>query len=220
MAQHNAVLRHLARGGMQAHMNSSRALALGFVFAAVAGCGVPPPDRLELVPPTPIRNTEAGVTTKLVVQAYKGVVAYDESKAPLVVSWKSSNPAVAEVNADGAVTSVGSGTAQITASVPGANKAAITATVDVTNVIVSTVEATGDFPAKFKLNSPPVTLKVVVKDEKGQVIDKPRLKFSASDYCVEATPDGVVHPLAIGECDVIVESAGKRAKISLNVLDG
>jgi len=191
--------------------------ASAVVVAALGACGVPPPDRLEITPPTPIHDTEQGTQHKLGITAFKGVSAYDDSKAPLVVSWKSSNPAVADVSADGTVTSTGSGKAQVTASVPGKSGTAVVATVDINNSMVSVVEASGDFPAKFRLSSPPVTLKVLVKDEKGQIIDKPKLTFSATDYCVEATPDGIVHPLAVGECAVVVESAGKRASIPLDV---
>jgi hypothetical protein len=115
------------------------------------------------------------------------------------------------------VTTTGSGKAVITASVATGKDTNITASVDVDNVFVSTVEVTGDFPKPFRLSSKPVPLTVVVKDEKGQVIEKPRLKFSATDYCVEVGPDGVVAPLAVGECAVVVESAGKRASIPLDV---
>ena len=191
-----------------------------FIVAAalsVIACGTPPPDRLEVDPPTPIKATEPGSQTQLKVKAFRGITAYDDSKAPLVVTWKSSDAAVADVNATGLVTARGSGKAVITASVPGKGGAAVEATVDVANVMVSTVEMTGPFPPKFRLSSPPVQLSVVVKDEKGQVVEKPKLTFKASDFCVEVTPDGVVHPLAVGECDAIVEVAGKSARIALDV---
>lgn len=181
------------------------------------GCGVPPPDRLEVLPPTPIRSIEQGKTFPLKVAAFRGVAAHDESKAPLSVTWQSSDTSVADVSADGVVTTTGSGKAVITATVVTGKDASISATVDVGNVFVSTVEATGDFPKPFKLSSKPVPLTVVVKDEKGQVIEKPRLKFRATDYCVEVGPDGVVAPLAVGECAVVVESAGSRASIALDV---
>jgi alpha-amylase len=193
-----------------------RVLLLPLLACAVA-CGVPPPDRLEIVPPTPIKSIEQGKTFPLKVQAFRGIVAHDENKAPLAVTWKSSDTTVADVGQDGTVTTTGSGKAVITANVTTGKDTAISATVDVENVFVSTVEATGEFPKPFKLSSKPVTLTVVVKDEKGTVIEKPRLKFSASDYCVEVSPDGVVGPLAVGECSVIVESAGKRASIALDV---
>ena len=56
-----------------------------------------------------------------------------------------------------------------------------------------------------------------MKNEKGVVVDKPKLRLRASDYCVEVTPEGMVHPLAVGECAVIVEIAGKSTKIDLDV---
>lgn len=192
------------------------ASSFALVFAAVSACGVPPPDRLEITPPTPIKSEEIGQTFDLKTKAYRGVVDYDDSKAPLVVSWASSDPAVATVS-NGKVTVAGTGKAKITASVPGGEGKTVSAEVDVNNLIVQSVEATGEFPKVFKLDSAPVKLKIVVKNEKGVVIEKPLLKMTASDYCVEVTPEGVVHPLAVGECSVIVECAGKRAKIDLDV---
>lgn len=191
-----------------------------FIVAAALStlaCGTPPPDRLEIDPPTPIKATEPGAQAQLKVKAFRGIADYDDSKAPLVVSWKSSDASVADVNDSGLVTARGSGKAVITASVPGKGGAAVEAAVDVSNVMVSTVEMSGPFPSKFRLSSPPVQLTVVVKDEKGQLIEKPKLNFKASDYCVEVSPDGLVHPLAVGECDAIVEVAGKSARVSLDV---
>lgn len=188
-----------------------------FALAASLACGVPPPDRLEVVPPTPIKSVEQGRTFPLKIAAFRGVAAHDDKKAPLTVTWKSSDTSVADVGDDGVVTTTGSGKAVITATVATGKDSSISATVDVDNVFVSTIEASGDFPKPFRLSSKPVPLTVVVRDEKGNVIEKPRLKFSASDYCVEVGPDGIVAPLAVGECSVNVESAGRRASIALDV---
>jgi hypothetical protein len=198
----------------------TRLSLIAFIATAALGvtaCGTPPPDRIEIDPPTPIKATEPGAQSTLKVNAFRGVAAYDDSKAPLVVSWKTSDPGVADVNQNGEVTARGSGKAVITASVPGKGGAAVEANVDVHNVMVSTVEMSGPFPPKFRFSSPPVQLAVVVKDEKGAVVEKPKLNFRASDHCVEVTPDGLVHPLAVGECDVIVEVAGKSARVPLDV---
>ena len=191
-------------------------LSLALIALSVA-CGAPPPDRLEILPPTPIKSDELGQTVALSTQAFRGIVAHDDGKAPLVVSWSSSDPAVATVDAKGTVSSTGTGKATIQASVPGAAGKAVTASVDVNNLIVQTVTATGDFPKVFKLDSKPVQLTVVVKSEKGVVVDQPKLRMRATDYCVEVTPEGMVHPLAVGECAVVVEVAGKTAKIDLDV---
>ena len=200
-------------------MSLARPLSCAALLSLALGCGVPPPDRLEITPPTPIKHTEQGAQAKLKIAAYRGVVAHDEEKAPLTVTWSTSDATVADVSQDGTVTATGSGKAQVTASVPGKAGAPVTASVEVNNVMVSTIDAVGDFPKSFSLSSKPVQLKVTVKDEKGNVVEKPKLNFTASDYCVRVSPDGLVEPLAVGECSVIIESAGKRAQIPLDVKD-
>ncbi len=204
-----------------------RSFAASFVFVSacaglsaalfVVGCGVPPPDRLEIIPPTPIKSDELGRTVSLTTQAYRGVAEHDDNKAPLTVTWTSSDPAVASVDAQGTVNVTGSGKAKITASVPGGAGKPVSADVDVDNLVVQSVEAKGDFPKPFKLSSKPVPLTIVVKNEKGVVVAKPLVKMRATDYCVEVTPEGVVHPLAVGECSVVVDIAGKSARIDLDV---
>jgi len=189
------------------------------VFSAcLAGvaCGVPPPDRLEITPPAAIKSQEMGQTFALKAKAWRGIVEHDDPKGPVAFTWASSDPGVATVDNSGTVTITGSGRAKITVSAAGRD-GTIREDVDVNNLIVDSVTATGDFPKKFRLDSPPVKLTVVVKNEKGVVIDKPKLRMSASDYCVEVTPEGMVYPLAVGQCSAIVEVAGKRAKIDLDV---
>jgi hypothetical protein len=186
-------------------------------LALSAGCGVPPPDRIDIVAPGTLHFEETGKTMPLSVRAFRGVKEHDYEHAPLTVTWSSSDPSVVTVDGKGVVTATGSGRAQVNASVPGGNDTTLAATVPVENVMVSTVEAKGDFPNKFSLTSPPVTLAVVVRDEKGDAVASPRVKYRATDYCVDVSPDGVVRPLAVGECSVVVEIAGKTAKIDLDV---
>jgi hypothetical protein len=185
----------------------------------VAACGPTAPDRIAIVGNAVIHATEVGKTESLGVSAFHGLTPIDDRKAPLAVTWTSSDTSVATVDAAGLVTSTGSGKATITASVPGADDKAVSAIAVVENVIVSTVEATGAFPKKFTLNSPPVQLTVVVKDDKGNVVEHPKLKFRATDYCVDVSADGLVRPLAVGDCKVVVESGSKAAKIELDVLE-
>ncbi len=58
---------------------------------------------------------------------------------------------------------------------------------------------------------------VVVKDDKGNVIPKPKVLYRALDYCVEVSEDGLLTPLADGECQVSVTVADQSAKVWLDV---
>lgn len=196
---------------------------LGLVLALalpllVGACGTPPPDRLEIVPPTPFRADELGQSVMLTTMAYRGVLSYvEDPQTPLQVKWTSNDPAVAAVDAQGKVTSTGTGKAKIQAAVLGAGGKWVTAEIGVQNLIVGSVTATGDFPKVFKLDSKPVPLTIVVKNEKGVVVEKPNLRMSSTDYCAEVTPAGVVYALAVGECSIIIEVASKTARIDLDV---
>jgi hypothetical protein len=83
--------------------------------------------------------------------------------------------------------------------------------------VVGSVEIVGEPPETLKYGGKDYQLEVVVKDDKGNVIEKPKLSYSASDYCVEVSPTGLVHTLSEGKCDVIVRSANKQAAHSFNV---
>jgi hypothetical protein len=198
---------------------SLRSSLAAAVLALAVACGVPPPDRIDIIAPGTLRGQELGKSETLSIRAFRGVQEHDYARAPLKVTWTSSDTSVARVDEGGVMTITGSGKAEITASVPGANEKMLTASVPVDSLIVSSVEATGDFPKVFTLSSPPVPLTVVVKDEKGNMLVKPKVKFRATDYCVDVSPDGIVRPLAVGPCSVVVEIAGKNAKIDLDVKD-
>ncbi|MBM4281058.1 MAG: hypothetical protein FJ137_09960 [Deltaproteobacteria bacterium] len=191
--------------------------ALSLAVLLALACGVPPPDRIEIAAPATLRATELGKTETLTIRAYRGVREHDYAKAPLTVTWTSSDPDVVLIDAGGVLTVTGSGKATVTASVPAGADKTLTTEVPVEHTIVSTVEMKGEFPANFKLDSPPVKVTVVVKDEKGNVVEQPKLKFRATDYCVDVGPDGLVRPLAVGTCGVVVECAGKTARIDLDV---
>ena len=195
----------------------NRLYAAAVVAVSVVACGAPPPDRLEITPPLPIKSDELGQQFSLKVKAFRGRIDHDEAKAPLTFTWTSTDPTVATVDANGTVSITGTGKAKVVVSVKGEGGKDVSADVDVNNLIVGSVEATGDFPKVFKLDSKPVPLTIVVKNEKGAVVEKPQLRMRSSDYCAEVTPAGVVYPLAVGECDIIVECAGKSAKIHLDV---
>lgn len=93
-------------------------LAIG-ALAAVAACtGVGPlePDRVEmtLTAENPVLGA-IGATTRVQIRFGDGVVPAD----PQTITWRSSAPSVATVDAQGTVTAVGEGTATITAQTGG-----------------------------------------------------------------------------------------------------
>ena len=87
------------------------------IHVVIEGTVPPPPPppvaaRIEISPPS-ATLTEVGETVQLAATVYD---TNDEIIAGALVAWSSSVPAVATVDADGLVTSVSNGTAQITAT--------------------------------------------------------------------------------------------------------
>jgi hypothetical protein len=185
------------------------ALAALFCVSAVAACEPPKPDRIALDPAGPFRFTKRGESETVRPAAFIGKKPYVRKGD---MNFKSSDPSVATVDENGVISATGSGDAVITAEVFGLQT---TAAVNV--VIVGSVEVAETLPKPFRLKHKPQQLKVVVKDDKGNVIDKPKVSFRATDYCVEVDDDGLVSPLADGDCDIIVSSADKSARLKLEV---
>lgn len=177
------------------------------VGALTFGCAEQLPERLALDPAGPFKMEKKGEkeTTK--------VAAFLKNKRPYVkavpADWQSNDTSVATV-ADGVITATGSGKTQITVTAWG-----LTTTADVNVTIVGSVEVVNDVPKPFKLKAKPHQLKVTVKDDKGNVIEKPLVRYKATNYCVEVSDDGVLLPLADGDCDVVIECADKSTKIKI-----
>ena len=187
--------------------NASLVIAL-CTFALA--CEPKKPSRLELDPKGPFQMTRVGQSERI------KPMAYDDKNRPFVsqleMTYTSSDPTVAKVSADGTITASGSGTATIAAETLGVKTQA-----EVRVQIVGSVEIVGEPPETLKYGGQDYQLQVVVKDDKGNVIEKPKLSYSASDYCVEVSPTGLVHTLSEGKCDVIVRSATKQAAHSFAV---
>jgi hypothetical protein len=170
-------------------------------------CAEEMPERLALDPSGPFKMDKKGEkeTTK--------VAAFMKNKRPYVkavpADWQSGDTSVATVE-NGVITATGSGKTQITATAWG-----LTTSADVNVVIVGSVEVVNDVPKPFKLKAKPHQLKVTVKDDKGNVIEKPLVRYKATNYCVEVSDDGLLSPLADGDCDVVIESADKSTKVKI-----
>lgn len=184
----------------------------------VAGCGEKKPARLQMDPKGPFTFSKAGQFEQVRVAAFdeKGMPFTRAGAAP--VAYASSDESVATVAADGTITAVGSGKVTITAKAWD-----LETTADVTSTIVGSVEivepagTSKKSPRRVRLKEKPFAMKVVVKDDKGGVIEKPKVLYKALDYCVEASDDGVLTPLTEGECGVRATSADKSATLWLDV---
>lgn len=190
-----------------AFLRTSFTLCLSLL--ALAACAERQPDRLALDPAGPFHFDRKGQTEELKVAAFMGKKPYVKA---VPVAWSSSDTSVATVDDKGVVVATGSGKASITASAWGLTTAA-----DVSVSIVGSVSVKDDVPRPLKLNGKGWKLDVTVKDDKGNVIEEPKLMFRATDYCVEVDDDGNLKPLADGDCDVVITVADQSTRIKLEV---
>jgi hypothetical protein len=186
--------------------------------ALLAACADPPPAKLTIDSSGPIHFMKRGLTRQVTLAAFdaKGRPFHLTGKEQ--VTWSSSDPSVATVDAKGTITATGSGVTQVKAAMSD-----LEATVDATSSIPGSVEVkepagtTKDAPFKMRFKTKPVQAVVVVKDDKGTVIPKPKILYRAMDYCVDVSEDGLLTPLADGACAVQVSVGEQSAKIWLDV---
>lgn len=184
-------------------------LALG---APLSGCEEPKPAKLHMDPSGPFKLASAGASEQV------KVAARDDMNRPwtkpLDVQYASSDETVAKVAADGTVTATGSGDATITATAEG-----LSTTADVSVRIVGSVAIEPGAPTKWSLRrGGQHKLKVVVKDDKGNVMEPPpTVAFSTSNWCIDIDPDGTFRPVSLGKCAAIATVGGKTARLDVEV---
>jgi hypothetical protein len=201
-------------------MRSAHTAVLAAVCSLVllGGCEDPPPVKLTLDPAGPFKLVKKGQTQQLTATAFdaKGIIY--KRKSPVPVTYSSTDTSVATVDGTGLITATGSGAAQVKAQAWD-----LEATADVTAVIPGSIEVqvpagtTKDAPFKMRFKTKPVQMVVVVKDDKGVVLPKPKILYRALDYCVEVSEDGLLTPLADGACIVQVSVADVNAKVWVDV---
>jgi hypothetical protein len=183
------------------------ALMSAVVAVVVGACAEKKPDRLALDPAGPFTFERKGESETVKVMAWEG-------KRPFVkavpVVYTSSDGSVVTVDPLGVITCTGSGEATITAEAW-----ALTTTATARCSVIGSVEVKDDVPKPFRSKQKEHRLSVVVKDDKGKPIDKPKVGFRATDYCVEVDDDGLLKWLTEGECDVVVSVADKSARVKI-----
>ena len=130
-----------------------------------------------------------------------------------VVTWTSSDDAVATVNATGRVTAVGPGAATITATSEGkSGTASVTVAVDpVATVTVSP-------PAQSVPAGQTVTLTATLKSQNGTTLTGRTVTWSSSDQAIATvSSSGVVTAIAVGQATITATSEGKTGTATVTV---
>ena len=128
------------------------------------------------------------------------------------VTWSSSNPAIATVNA-GVVTGVAVGTATITATSEGKTG---TATINVTAIPVATVVVSPTTKAMLVTQTFP--LSVTVTDSAGNVVTDRVVTWGSSNTAVATvSASGVVTAVATGTATITATSEGKSGSSTITV---
>src|SRR5438093_815821 len=131
-----------------------------------------------------------------------------------VITWSSSNTAVATVNSSGLVTGVAAGSATITATSEGKSG---TATITVTNVPVASVTVN---PATASIQTGSTQqLSAVTKDSAGNTLTGRVVTWSSSNTAVATVnSSGLVTGVAAGSATITAISEGKSGTAAITVI--
>ena len=174
----------------------------------------PPPAQVATrvaVTPSPLAFVSLGQIQQLTA------VVYDQNSSVItgaVVTWSSSRPSVATVTADGLVTAVSNGTAQITAT---SGRVSATATVTVSQLAESvTIQP---MFARLVSIGEVIQLTATVEDGEGNEIEDTSVSWSSGDLSVASVDnDGLVTAIGGGMTDVTAASGAASAAIPVAVM--
>ncbi len=143
-------------------------------------------------------------------------IAYDAAQNPLsgrAITWSTSNGAVATVDATGAMTAVGQGSANITATSEG--KSAV-ATVSVSQAAVATVTVT---PTPLSMSVGQTTqLTAALKDAAGNELNGRAVAWTSSNAGVATvSATGMVTGVAAGAATITATSEGKSGTAAVTI---
>jgi len=187
------------------------------LWLTVAGC-MKAPVRVT------IKTKPEGALLQKGQQVQMRAVAYDADGLILDtddIAWKSSAPAIAEVDEKGMVTAKSSGIAQIIAATGGKSDSVDEHVQIVGSVEVNGLTMVGGAVPKLKMGKT-VALTAVVKDDKGAVIPDPKVRWSTSTHALDLESTGaktIATSQALGECEVYAESQGKLGSVRITTTD-
>ncbi len=146
----------------------------------------------------------------------------DRFKGTVPVDWESSDRSVATVSQEGVVTFLSSGDVTITAKTKGEKPK--TASVPLKAVIIKEVKIVEPKVEKgevIKIHMGEfIQMRADVLNDRGEVIEDAKVKWSASSYAVTFSVDGKMEGRAMGTGQVTAEAAnGATARVDIETLD-
>ena len=172
------------------------------------GTQQPEPIRVEISPEAP--QVQERKTVQLTATAYGND---DQVLSGLPVSWSTSDPNTATIDAGGLVTGVGPGTARITATIEG-EEAQVDLTVHEAAVFAVTIL---DGPSALLVGNS-VQLTAEVTDDVGFLLEGRVISWSSSNPAVaDVDSDGNLTAMAKGEAVITAEAEGVEGQISVTV---
>ena len=185
----------------------------GQTILTVTTTAPPPP------PPVATLTVSLGSSTVMTGQGTQATAVLKDAGGNVltgrVITWSSSNTAVATVNASGAVTSLAAGTAKITATSEGKSGFA-SLTVSAPVVPVATVTVSLGASSLTTGQTTPAT--AVTKDASGNVLTGRVIAWSSSNTTVSTVSStGLVSALAAGTAQITATSEGKSGSANLTV---
>lgn len=132
------------------------------------------------------------------------------------VVWRSQNPTVALVNAQGVVSAISVGTAVITGGTD-LDKIYGQSTITVTNVAVNSVRITPIGPQILRIGNT-LQLSATAYDAQNQPLNGRTITWQSSNPTVlSVTQNGLVTALATGSGNITAESEGRQTSLSITV---
>ena len=187
------------------------------VMTACGGGGADGP----VAPPAPVLSTVTVTIAPTTIQLGQSASAQAELRTSAgavltgrAVSWSSSAPAVASVDASGVIASVSVGSATITATSEGKSGSA---PITVVPAPVATVAITLALPSLTV--GATTSASAVVRDERGAVLTGRAITWSSTSPSVAAVnTNGAITTLSAGSTTITASSEGKSASATLTVL--
>jgi len=128
-------------------------------------------------------------------------------------SWTSSDDSVVTVDVTGNVTAVGSGKAEVTATLK-----QLTAKVPLEVSIVAAVELDPAEPITLKLGEER-QFKALVKDDRGKAMPGAKVTWTMQGYAADVNQGGLVRGQAVGEAVLLAQSSHESTRIKITVVD-